>query len=111
MNSELISSILDDDCSFNDSVWSLDVNSVEETRTRKKETFAYEELSFDNKEQGESNWLSTEELRFGSEEFTSQTAEDTTATLLTPTAEEGSKAVETQTLGRMKSTNVCRMKL
>ena len=93
-----ISSIADDDCSLSDSVWSLDIYSLEEAGNREQEKFTYEELSFKNKEQGESKGLSTEELKSGSDELTcgSQTDEDTMATLLTTTAEEGSEAVETQ---------------
>ena len=94
LNSDLSS--IPDDCSLNDCASLLDFNSVVEAGTQGEENAGYGELSFDNEVQVESKELITEEMKSGSEELTSQTDEESTATLLTTTAEEGSKAVETQ---------------
>ena len=93
LNSDLSS--IPDDCSLNDCAPLLDFCSVAEAGTR-EENAGYQELSFDNELQDESKELITEEMKPGSEELTSATDEESTATLLTTTAEEGSKAVETQ---------------
>ena len=81
---------------INDCASLLDLNSVAEAGTHEEENAGYGELSFDNEVQVESKEVITEEMKSGSEELTSQTDEESTATLLTTTAEKGSKAVETQ---------------
>ena len=94
LNSDLSS--IPDDSSLNDCASLLDLNSVAETGTQEEENAGYGELSFDNEVQVESKEVITEQMKSGSEELTSQTHEESTATLLTTTAEKGSKAVETQ---------------
>ena len=94
LNSDLSS--IPDDSSLNDCASLLDLNSVAEAGTQEEENAGYGELSFDNEVQVESKEVITEEMKSGSEELTSQTDEESTATLLTTTAEKGSKAVETQ---------------
>ena len=93
LNSDLSS--ISDDCSLNDCSSMLDFCSVAEARTREEENAGYQELSFDNKLQPESKELITEEMKPGSE-VTSAIDEESTATSLTATAEEGFKAVEIQ---------------
>ena len=94
LNSDLSS--IPDDCSLNDCASLLDFCSVAEAGTRDEENAGYQELSFDNELQAESKELITEEMKPGSEELTSAIDEESTATSLTATAEEGSKAVEIQ---------------
>ena len=94
LNSDLSS--IPDDCGLTDCASLLDLNSVAEAGAQEEENARYGELSFDNEVQVESKEVITEEMKSGSVELTSQTDEESTATLLTTTAEEGSKAVETQ---------------
>ena len=94
LNSDLSS--IPDDCSSNDCASLLDFCSVAEAATREEENAGYQELSFDNELQAESKELITEEMKPGSEELTSAIDEESTATSLTATAEEDSKAVEIQ---------------
>ena len=94
LNSDLSS--IPDDCSLNNCASLLDFCSVAEAGTREEENAGYQELSFDNELQAESKELITEEMKPASEELTSAIDEESTATLLTATAEEGSKAVEIQ---------------
>ena len=94
LKSDLFS--IPDDCSLNGCASLLDFCSVAEAGTGEEENAGYQELSFDNELQAESKELITEEMKPGSEELTSAIDEESTATLLTTTSEEGSKAVEIQ---------------